>query len=235
MTAKPIMCAECGRAPARPNRKTCLNCIEAFAQRCGVPPEGRDPAEVRHELTCRRGAALLLHGRLTGRPGDETAGMTVVLAECHVRPGLTPAAALVDPLLNLAGLVVDGYLGGELVSTWRTQFVERLAVAGGIAAAEAEITADADLARDCRATEAAEIVLRGRLTRDVELEARGWALADDAAGRSDATPPGVLLGPILGLVNDNLRGVARDRFVEALRKVLMMWAPPTPDNVEGLM
>jgi hypothetical protein len=86
--------------------------LETFAKewerRHGLPIGGRDPAVVDHEIACRRAPAGLLHGRLTGNRDDEHAAMTVVLTECHRRPGLTPAAALVPPLLTLAGYVADG-------------------------------------------------------------------------------------------------------------------------------
>jgi hypothetical protein len=233
MTAQP--CAECG-APAA--RRLCDECLEAFARdwerRHGLPPGGRDPAEVDHELDCRRGAALLLHGRLTGNRADEHAGMTVVLAECHARPGWTPAAAIVPPLLNLATLVVDGYLAGALVTAWRAQFVEALRGAGAIAAAEAQVADDAELIRDCRATEAATVVMCGRLTGDQDLEAEGWRLVEALAAEHNATAAGLLLGAVLGLIGDHVHGTARERLVDALAHELMLYAGPAPDTAEGL-
>jgi hypothetical protein len=223
------MCIDCGRAPAADGRRVCDDdCLATFIrdwERChGLPPGGRDPAEVEHELACRRGAALLLHGRLTRHRDDETAGMTLVLAECHARPGLTPAAALVGPALTLATWITD---------PWRDPFAGRLRDAGAIATAEAQVTDDGELARDCRATEAAAGVMRGRLTGDQELEAHGWTQAGALAAEHDATAAGLLLGPILGLTDDHLRGAARERLVDTLRDVLMTWAP-VPDTAAGL-
>ncbi|POX90642.1 hypothetical protein C3477_06800 [Mycobacterium kansasii] len=245
------MCIDCGRAPAADGRRVCDDCLAVFIRdwerRHGLPPGGRDPAEVRHELACGRGAALLLHGRLTGNRDDEHAAMTVVLTECYERPGLTPAAALVDPLLNLTSAVLvdapqppgpppppppPNVVRVEPVR-WCSVFVERLRDAGMIAAAEADVTDDAELVRDCRATEAATVVMRGRLTGDAELEAHGWSSAEALAAEDHATAPGVLLGPILGLVNDHVRGGARERLIECLRDAILTWAP-TPDTPEGL-
>jgi hypothetical protein len=221
-------CVECG-ASTSAGRRLCDECLEAFARdwerRHGLPPGGRDPAEVDHELVCRRAAALLLHGRLTGRRADEHAAMTLVLAECHARPGLTPAVALVGPALTLATWLPD---------PWSARFVERLRVAGAIAAAEADVTEDdAEHVRDCRATDAAAVVMAGRLTGDAEREADGWALAGELAAEHGATAAGLLLGPVLGLTDDHLHGAARERLVDTLRDVLMTWAP-VPDNAEGL-
>jgi hypothetical protein len=200
------MCAECGRAPAAAGRRVCDDCLEAFVtdrmRRLGLPPGGRDPAEVDHELACRRGAVSLLLGKLTDSPEDQTAGMTAGLAECYERPGLTPAAALVPVLVNIPACL--------LVGAARDRFADRLREAGMIAAAEAEVADDA------------------------ELEADGWRLAESLAAQHNATPPGLLLGPVLGLINDHVHDMARERLVDALAQEAMLDAGPAPDTPEGL-
>ncbi|MGA5466747.1 hypothetical protein [Mycobacterium sp. NPDC050041] len=149
---------------------------------------------------------------------------------------------LVEPLLNLTGSVlVDASPPGppppNVVrvepARWRSVFVERMREAGMIAAAEADVTDDNELVRDCRVTEAATVVMCGRLTGDAELEAHGWELAEALPAEDCVTAPGVLLGPVLGLVNDHVRGVARERLIECLGDAILTWAP-TPDTPEGL-
>ncbi len=191
-----------------------------------MPPGGRDPAEVRREIRLRRAAAALLLGRFLGDAERQAAAMQVVMRECHAT-GSRPGDLLVAPLLSFVT-----YVTGSA----RERFVDAMREAGTLAAAEAELADGAELIRDCRATEAAAVMLAGRLTADPAVEAHGRALAEGVAERHLGASLGVLLlGPVLGLLNDRLRGSGRAELIARLDAELMLTTPGTaPDTLADL-
>lgn len=248
MTETP--CLDCKAAPATVGR-FCAECVErTAAEECvkaGMPAQGRDPAEVRAEIRLRRAAAALLLGRLTRDEQRQADAMAAVLRECYQRPGLTPPGALVPPLLNLATYLADeptppgpplpppppNVVRMEPVR-WRSEFVEQLREAATLAEAEAELTDDAELIRDCHATAAAAGSWPGRLTGNADVEADGWARVETLAERHHAAAHGLLLGPVLGLLNDRVGGPARDYLVDRLRTEVMLFAGAVPDTLAAL-
>jgi hypothetical protein len=220
------LCIDCKSAPATMGR-FCGPCVQRTAReecvKAGMPPEGRDPAVVSREIRIRRAAAALLLGRLTGDDQRQADAMRVVLMECA--PGVKPADLLVPPLLNLA----------TYVAPWRIQFVETLREVAAVAAAEAEIADDdTEHVRNCLATEATADIMRGRLTGAAGLQADAWARAETLAERQHTTASRLLMGPVMGLLNDRVHGAAREHLVDRVTFELMLYAGPAPDTLEGL-
>ncbi|KUH89804.1 hypothetical protein [Mycobacterium sp. IS-1556] len=190
----------------------------------------RTPAEMRELHQWQRircGAAGLLHAKLTGNADAEPAAMAHVLQACFEQPGLTPNAALLPHLLDLAA-------GHVLAGAWRDQFVEALTEAGLLAHAAAEAE-DESTADQWRPFEAAEIVLRGRVTGNEDLEAEGWRLADTLAAEHGSNAASVLIGHVIALIDMHVRGAARDHLLERLDyDFVRHGGVRAPDTPEGL-